>query len=391
MLGAIYVGLSGMQAYSEGLKKVSNNVSNLNSTGFKSSTISFSNLQSTRDSGGISLQDGSGSSGGGVGLNDAALNMSAGELRQTDRDLDLAVDGTGLLVLLKGSDVRYTRTGSFEVDKDGYIALSGTEWRLGVLDGNGRAVAVTIDPSRTNAPAKTTKITFADNLSSTATTYAVNDVAVYDAGGVKHVWQLAFSRTENTNDWKIKVTDDKSKVIGEQTLTFANGDPTAATAKLTFADADNGLTVEFDFSANVKSFSSGTVSTLRAADVDGHAVGSVTTVGVNAAGEIEIAYSNDEKIQLGAVALAAFRDSQALIQESSGLFTTEANAKVELMASADPRVGLVKSRRLEASNVDLSKEFGDLILIQRGYQASSQIISVSNDMIQQLFGIRGQG
>lgn len=391
MLGAIYIGLSGMQAYSEGLQKVSNNVSNLNSTGFKSSTVSFSNLQSSRDSGGISLHDGAGSSGGGVGLADPALNMSAGELRQTDRDLDLAIDGTGLLVLLKGDELRYTRTGSFDVDKDGYIVLGGTEWRLGVLDANGRAVAITIDPSRTNAPAKTTKILFADNLSSTATTYAVNDVAVYDAGGVKHVWQLAFTRTENTNDWKIKVTDDKGKVIGEQTLTFANGDPTAATAKLTFADTDNGLSVEFDFSTNVKSFSSGTVSTLRTASVDGHAVGSVTTVGVNAAGEIEIGYSNDQKVQLGAVALAAFRDTQALIQESSGFFTANGNAQVELLASSDPRVGLVKSRRLEASNVDLSKEFGELILIQRGYQASSQIISVSNDMIQQLFGIRGQG
>jgi flagellar hook protein FlgE len=61
------------------------------------------------------------------------------------------------------------------------------------------------------------------------------------------------------------------------------------------------------------------------------------------------------------------------------------------MTTADPRGGNVVSKRLEASNVDLSAEFGDLILIQRGFQASSQIISVSNDMIQQLFGIRGQG
>lgn len=62
-----------------------------------------------------------------------------------------------------------------------------------------------------------------------------------------------------------------------------------------------------------------------------------------------------------------------------------------MLASDDTRVGTVVSRRLEASNVDLSKEFGDLILIQRGYQASSQIVSTANDMIQQLFGIRGQG
>ena len=61
------------------------------------------------------------------------------------------------------------------------------------------------------------------------------------------------------------------------------------------------------------------------------------------------------------------------------------------MTTEDKRVGKVISRRLEASNVDLAKAFGELILIQRGFQASSQIISVSNDMIQQLFGIRGQG
>ncbi len=391
MFGAIYVGLTGLQAYSEGLQKVSNNVSNLNSVGFKSSSVSFSNLQSTRDSGGISLYDGASGSGGGVSLNDTALNMSAGELRQTDRDLDLAIDGTGLLVLLKGDEVRYTRTGSFDLDKDGYVTLSGTEWRLGVLDASGRAAPISVDPSRTNPPSKTTKVAFADNLSSTADTYAINDVAVYDAGGEKHVWQLAFSRTENTSDWLIKVTDDKGKAVSEQTLIFANGDPTAETAKLTFEDADYGLSVEFDFSTNVKSFSSGSVSTLRAASVDGHAVGAITTLGVNAAGELEIGYSNEQKQQLGAVALAAFRDNQALTQESSGLFAADRLAQVELLASSDPRVGLVKSRRLEASNVDLSKEFGDLILIQRGYQASSQIISVSNDMIQQLFGIRGQG
>ena len=62
-----------------------------------------------------------------------------------------------------------------------------------------------------------------------------------------------------------------------------------------------------------------------------------------------------------------------------------------MLTSEDARAGTVLSRRLETSNVDLSKEFGDLILIQRGFQASSQIISVANDMIQQLFGIRGQG
>jgi len=391
MFGAIYVGLSGLQAYSQGLQKVSNNVANLNSTGFKSSTVSFSNLQTTRDTGGLGLQQGA-SGGGGVGIAPSSIDFRAGELRQTQRDLDLAVDGSGMLVLLNAQgQTRYVRTGSFEVNKDGFVVLGGTDWRLATLDGGGRAVAVSVNASQTNAPVKTTRIAFASNLSSTATSHSVSNINVYDENGVQHVWQIAFSREEGSLDWKVKVTDDKEKVIGEKVLTMASGKPTPATSKLTFADADNGLSVEFDFSTDVTSFSSGSVSTLRASSVDGHGMGTLTTVSVNADGELELTYSNDQKKQLGAVALASFRNPEDLLQEAAGLFAANGSADVELVSSADPRVGGVRARRIEASNVDLSREFGDMILIQRGYQASSQIISVSNDMIQQLFTIRGQG
>lgn len=391
MFGAIYVGLSGLKAYSDGIQRVSNNVSNLNSLGFKSSTVTFSNVQTARDYGGTSMQNGSIGAGGGVGLYDASLQLKAGELRQTEGDLDLAIDGNGFLVLLRGAETRYIRTGSFEVDKDGFIVLAGTDWKLGMLDGAGRAVAVSIDASRTNPPVATALVTFADNLSSTAVNFSVSEMAVYDANGVKHVWNATFTRTEGTTNWTVKVVDDKGATIGEQTLTFTGGLPDPTTRELTFADTVNNVSVVFDFSSNVTSFSAGTVSTLRAAKVGGHGVGSVTTIAVNTKGELEFNYSNNEKKQLGAVAIAAFRDPRSLRQETAGQFTTQAGADVQLLASEDPRVGQVLSRRLEASNVDLSREFGDLILIQRGYQASSQIISVSNDMIQQLFGIRGQG
>jgi flagellar hook protein FlgE len=391
MLGSIYTGLSGLQAYSRGLQQVSNNVANLNSQGFRSSVVTFTNLQSSRDSGGISYNSGSGSAGSGVGVGQQMLNFTPGELRQTTRDLDLSVDGSGFLVLMRGSEVSYARTGSFEVDESGYIALQGTDWRLATLDASGRPVTLSIDNARTNPPEKTTRIAFADNLSSTATTYSISNVKVYDATGVEHVWQLAFSREETSSDWKLKVTDEKNRVIGEKTLSFASGAPTAATSKLVFADADNGLSVEFDFSTNVSSYSSGTVSSLRAASVDGNGTGTLTSVAVNENGELELGYSNDEKTSFGAVALASFRDPQALRQEGGGLFTSDGSTEVQLLSSTDPRVGSVVSRRLEASNVDLSQEFGELILIQRGFQASSQIVSVANDMIQQLFGIRGQG
>ncbi|HZF44373.1 MAG TPA: flagellar hook-basal body complex protein [Sphingomonadaceae bacterium] len=392
MFGSIYVGLSGLNAYSKGLQQVSSNITNLNSSGFKASTVTFTDQFSVR-SNNLANANSRETTGRGVDTGRTQLDYKQGELRQTNRDLDLAVDGNGFLMLTRGEEVAYTRTGSFEVDKDGFIVLAGTDYRLATIDGSGRAVSLSIDASRTSPPKPTTTIKFADNLSSTATTHALGDIKVIDKQGGEHVWQVQFAKKADgaPDEWTVTVTDAKAKVVGAQTLKFNGGIVDPATAKLVFADEENGTSVMLDLSENVTSFSSGQVSTLRTASVDGYKSGTITSVGVNDKGALEIGYSNEQKKDLGAVAIADFRDPQALEQRSGGLFADTGRAGRQVAGSEDVRVGRVLSRRLEASNVDLAKQFGDLILIQRGFQASSQIISVSNDMIQQLFGIRGQG
>ncbi|KRC78109.1 flagellar hook-basal body complex protein [Sphingomonas sp. Root241] len=393
MFGAIYIGLSGLNAYSKGLQQVSNNVTNLNTSGFKSSTVSFQNYYSAKDSGGLSYTPNDRNGGNGVGIADSRLSFQQGELRQSDRDLDLSVDGTGFLVLLDGTETLYARTGSFEVDKDGYIILSGTDYRLAALDSSNHPVALSVDAVRTNPPKATTAIKFADNLSSTATSFAISDLTVYDASGGAHVWKVAFAKDADAGAgaWKVTVTDNKNVTIGTQSLKFIGSTVDPATARLDFTDAAAAFTVSLDFSGGVTSYSSGEVSTMRSASIDGQAVGTITTVTVNSKGKLEIGYSNSQKQELGAIAIADFRDPQSLEQRTGGIFAQTGGGSHEFLNSEDPRVGKVVSKRLEASNVDLSQEFGDLILIQRGFQAASQIVSVSNDMIQQLFGIRGQG
>ncbi|MBD8679354.1 flagellar hook-basal body complex protein [Sphingomonas sp. CFBP 13720] len=392
MFGAIYIGLSGLNAYSRGLQQVSNNVANLNTTGFKGSTVSFRNLYGASDRGGLSMTGKGGGDGYGVAVADSTLNFKQGELRPTDRDLDLSVDGNGFLVLLDGDRTLYARTGSFEVDPAGFIVMTGTDYRLATLDGNGRAVSLSIDAQRTSAPKPTSAIRFADNLSSTAQSFAVGDLRVFDATGAAHVWTAQFTRDANAaaGSWSIAVTDDTGAAIGTQTLKFIGGMVDPATSRLDFTDAASGLTVAFDFSGGVSSFSGGEVSTLRAANIDGYGAGTVTGIAADAEGRLELSYSNGQSVDGGAIALADFRDPTAL-EQRNGVFAEQVPGQRMLLASDDPRVGLVRSQRLEASNVDLSQQFGDLILIQRGFQASSQIVSVSNDMIQQLFGIRGQG
>lgn len=391
MFGSIYIGLTGLGAYSDGLKAVSNNVSNLNTTGFKATDISFSDLYGTSSSGGLEYGSASQGSGHGVTLESRTINFGQGELRQTDRDLDLAVDGSGFFVLIDGDQTFYARTGSFAVDEEGFVVLGGTDLRLAVLDDSGRPVAVNIDDQRTNPPEATTIVTFGDNLSSTATSFTIADIEIYDARGEQSLWTVDFSREETVfDDWTVTITDEAGEEVSTQNLKFVGGavDPTTSTLSITHPDS--GEVVVFDFS-DVTSFSSGTVSSLRAEDVNGHATGSIATLAVNEKGELEITYTNEEENVLGAVALADFRDPQKLEQRNNGLFSHSGYGQIQYLGAEDTRVGTILSRRLEASNVDLGSQFGDLILVQRGFQASSQIISVSNDMIQQLFGIRGQG
>lgn len=392
MFGGIFTGLSGMQAFSNGLRQVSNNITNLNTTGFKGSSTIFNNLYNSGSSG-LRFDGGSGLNGGGVELSLSQLDLSAGELRQTGRDLDLAVDGNGFLVLERDGEFFYTRTGSFEVQDSGEIFLAGTDFKLTRLDENGQASALTIDGSRTSHPEATQTVSFSGNLSSTADSFSLSNLAIFDGTGDQRNWDVAFARedTAPAGEWTVTVTDGNGDAIGEEVLQFVNGTLDLGAAVLTFTDPETGQAVDLDFSSNVSSFSSGDVSTLSVQESDGFGLGQLTTLGVNELGQLEAAYSNGESLELGSVGVALFSDPQKLEQLGGSLFTFDGIEGRELVTSEDDRVGRVLSGRLEASNVDLSQQFGDLILVQRGFQASSQVVSISNDMIQQLFGIRGQG
>ncbi|WP_298334524.1 flagellar hook-basal body complex protein [uncultured Erythrobacter sp.] len=392
MFGAIYIGLSGLGSYSDGLQAVSNNVSNLNTVGFKANDVTFQNVFGAGSQGGLEFGNSPKGSGYGVSLDELSINFSQGELRQTGRDLDLSIDGNGFFVLIDGDQQFFARTGSFVVDDEGFIVLQNTDFRLGVLDEEGRPKELNIDEFRTDPPEATTRVTFADNLSSTADDFTIPDLTVFGPNGEENNWTVQFERDQDEVDtWTVTVTNGSGTELGSETLIFANGEVSGDTTELSFEDEDEGLSVTFDFSEGVTSFSSGTVSSLRASDVEGHSTGSLATLAVNEQGQLEITYTNEETLELGSVALADFRDPQSLEQRGNALFEFNGFGQVQFLGAEDTRVGSILSRRLEASNVDLGNQFGDLILIQRGFQASSQIISVSNDMIQQLFGIRGQG
>lgn len=394
MLGSIYIGLSGLTAYSKGLQTISNNVTNLNTSGFKSTTFSFADSFSYGGLGSsFSRYVGGQQVGAGVRYGQESTDFRQGDLRQTGGDLDLAIRGSGMLVLLDGDRTHYTRTGQFGINKDGFVALLGSNYRLGVLDSSGQAVDVNIDANRTSRPAATTKVTFADILSSTPDAShppTVADIAVYDASGGKHVWKAVFTQVGASapGEWTVRVTDENNALVEEKTLRFLGSVPDPTTSTLTFTSGS--LSVDFDFTGTT-SFSTGNVSSLNASKVDGYGVGSLTRVTINAEGKVELVYSNEQTETLGSVAIADFKDPQRLTRLGQGLYSDRSGSNARLLTSTQDGIGELFTGQIEASNVDLSAQFGELILVQRGFQASSQVVSVSNDMIQQLFGIRGQG
>lgn len=395
MLGSIYIGLSGLSAYSRALQTISNNVTNLNTPGFKSTSFTFGDAYTFGGLGSsFSHYASSRQTGIGVRYGTESIDFRQGDLRQTGNDLDLAIQGNGLLVVRNGSHTYYTRTGQFQVDKDGYVSLLGSGYRLGVINDAGELSDVNIDAKKTKPPVATTKISFAENLSSTATNAAVSDIAVFDSAGTRHTWKVTFDHpsTAAAGEWNVTVTDEAGATVGTSTLKFIGSTVDPATNHLTVSTTGaNPMSVDLDFSSGVTSFSSGTLSTIRASQVDGKALGTLTGTTIDEDGKIKLTYSNQESETAGTVAIADFRDPQQLTRIGNGLFENRAGAGVRLLASGQDGIGSLASREIEASNVDLSAEFGDLILVQRGFQASSQVISITNDMIQQLFGIRGQG
>jgi flagellar hook protein FlgE len=395
MFGAIYTAMSGMTAYSDGMQTISNNVANLNTYGFKEQLVSFDELVNTGEQAylGSDAQTG----GDGVALASPTTDFSQGQLSQTTSGLDLAIQGDGFLTVINDGTTYYLRTGSFSVAQNGYITDANGD-QLTVLNAENQPVALNISSMETDPPTATSTITFANNLSSSGTTATVSNITVYDSAGGSHTWTATLSdpTTDSSGtgtDWTVTVTDSDGSTVGTGTITFDNGNPDSSNDTVTVSEPVTGaadLSVKLDFS-QVTSYSAGTASTLSAQSVDGNAMGTMTGVSVDTNGVVQIAYSNGQTNPAGSVAVANIQDPQNLQLENHGLYRMTTEIPVQYFASGTSGLGTVQSSELEQSNVNLSNEFGDLIMIERGYQACAEVISISNTMIQTLFGIDGQG
>lgn len=396
MLSALNIGASGMGAYATALKTISDNVANLNTPGFKAATGSFASL--VNGGGGTGGLGGApAGSGGGVAYTSGLLDLAAGQLNTSADALDLAVDGRGFLVAQDAGGGRvYLRTGQFEI-KDHAIVQRVTGRQLMLRTAAGGVAPASTAGKETSAPEASTAVRFNGNLSvdTLATEHTVSGIKVYDALGGVHQLSVLFAaattQADGRNQKAVTVSDDKGNTIAQGKVAFSltgTVDSTDAGFDVTIeATGGTKSTLHLDF-LGLTGFSSGASSSVSAGEADGKALGTLTGVQVTEAGALEVHYSNGKTESLGQVLLADLLDAGGLHALDGGGFRYEGTLAPALAVSSQDGLGKVVGSRQEASNVDLTAQFGELILVQRGFQASSQIVSAANEMLGQLFEIR---
>ncbi|TFY97076.1 flagellar hook protein FlgE [Ramlibacter humi] len=391
MLDSINVGMSGLLGFSRGLRVIGNNTANMNTPGYKSATLQFTDLFYANQANGT---EGRTQLGQGLGTAGTTLDFRAADLRQSGNEFDLGIDGGGFFVLRdEQGRTRYTRAGQFDFDQEGRFINRIDGSQVMGLDAGGNLVAISIAGMRAIGGQATRNVRFTGNLSATTPEQTVGSVKVYDAMGGEHTLSVKFTNTGTTTpgSWKVQLLDGSS-VVGTTQMVFVDGRPTAATSKFAFTYTPAGRESQeltLDFSSDVTSFASGSLSTLAMTSQDGSPPGQLTKVTFDSQGTLVATYSNNRTARGARLALARFDTTDAVEDLGSNQFGEANGIAWKLGYAGDGVFGSVKAGVLEVSNVDLSREFSELVVMQRGYQASSQVVSTANEMLQELFQMKG--
>lgn len=401
ILSSMYSSMTGLSTYSRALDAISNNVANLNTLGFKGDTLLFSDIkvsQSGRAPGVDSFQT---QRGAGAIVIGQIQRFGQGEIRQTGAVTNLAVDGNGFFVLQDSrGETLYTRNGQFEFDPKGRLISQSTGAVVQALDDAGRLSDLDIETLRVSPPSASSSAKLTGNLSLGDNEHIIDDFDVIDSSGGTQTLTLTFTRdTESTDTrWALVVTDEDEQVLAEGELRFTpGGTPVDGFNTLTFAvTAPTGEVSEvmLDFGPageldGTTSFSGGPNSSVRVDEVDGYGPGQLSQVVFNERGEAVLTFSNGQTQTGPRVALAAFRDPQALQSLGGSLFVRPEGQPIQLGHAAEGPFGEIVPGSVELSNVDLAREFAEIIILQRGFQASSQVLTVANEMVEQVYNNLG--
>lgn len=389
MFQAFYTGLSGMFSFSKNLDTVSNNIANMNTPGYRGADSFYKSLTN-----GDSLANGG--SGFGTQISGLGYRFSSGDIRQTGNATDLAIAGQGMFVLKSGDQLLYTRAGQFAFNDDGLLVDSVSGFEVAALDDSGQVTSLNISNYKMLAPEATTNVDMTGNLSTDDSEHSIDGLKVFNSLGEEVAVNVKFTNNSATltGSWNVEITDKDGASLATGEVRFgADGTPVAGFNSLAFTVADSlggTSTIAINMGepaafTGATSTSAGSNSSLTGTVTDGHAIASLTSVAFNSDGSIKFTYSNGETASGPSIAMANFSNQSALKLVEGSIFTADDVSSRKINRAGEGAMGQIVAESIELSNVDLSKEFADMIIIQRGYQASSRVLNVANQMLEQLY------
>lgn len=409
-MASFSVPLSGLDASSQQLTLIANNLANVNTPGYKSSSSDFSTLfyESLGNSGdGNPIQVGTGTQ-----LGSISMDLSDGAINTTGVASNAAIQGDGMFVVNKAGQQLYTRAGDFTVAGDGLLETADGAQVLGypalngVVNPNAPIGQLQIGNSVSSPAQATSSLKVGLNLDSQSPVGAsfADPVQVYDSLGGTHTVTATFTKTA-VNTWGYNLTlpgaDTGSPTptsVASGTITFdSNGNvvPTTpgpppvtdiAVTSATLTDGASPINFTwhlFDSSGNSLLTQSAGASAPLSATQDGHASGNLLSFTIGSDGAITGSFSNGQTQILGQLAMATFANSQ-------GIQAVGANSFAESAASGPATIGIpgtgsrgqIEGGAVEQSNVDLAAQFASLIQAQNGYEANAHAVSTFNQIMQ---------
>ncbi len=389
MLRSLYSGISGLRAHQTMLDATGNNIANVNTSGFKSSSVQFQDTLSQMTQGGTApAEDAAGGNPAQVGLGvqvaGITTNFAQGAAQNTGRSSDMMIAGDGFFVTRNGNANSLTRAGAFDFDANGRLVSPDDGivqgWmadNAGNLATGGALSDITLPKGMLSPGSATTAATMEGNLPKEAAPgeQLVRDIEIFAADGTSSMLSLSFTRTGN--GW-----------------TVANSDGTGATAALA-QQPDGSLTgpattafkgVNVDLSGLTGYAELRTVSI---ANQNGRAAGTLESFTLGSDGSLTGAFSNGTQQVVAQIALGNVTNPAGLQKNGGSSYSVTANSgAIEFGTPGSAGFGSISGGMLEMSNVDLSQEFTNLIVAQRGFQANARIITTGDEILQELTNLK---
>jgi flagellar hook protein FlgE len=410
MPGSFSAGLSGLNANSAYLSVIGNNLANINTVGFKASSVTFQDLVS-QSVGGSSVNPMQ----VGLGVTTGSISpvFSQGAIENSREATNVAIQGNGFFVVRGTAGNSYTRAGNFTLDRDGKLVTPDGQFVqgftakdpvTGAVVASGQPTDITVPLGTLRAPVATTQIFTKTNLDAAATVGTVysTGMQIYDSLGTAHVATINFTKT--AGGWSYEVTVPSTEATGTAgtapgtvrlgpigNLTFTNGELTAPAADVALAGPTtwtNGAAVtpmtwdliDANGDASITGYAS--ASDTFSKTQNGSAAGQMSTITVTADGTIQATFGAGQTVDVAQLALANFSNPKGLMKLGSSRYgESEAAGIANVGVAGSGGRGSLIGSALEGSNVDIAQEFTNMILAQRGYQANSKTITVSDELL----------